>query len=226
MLDEVVDERVDARRAALAENADRLRGERGGVEDTRAQRVVDVMVEVGETVGDAHDRALERRRSGRAAGVAEDPVADLLTQVQAAPVAFERVHDAQRLCPMVEVAPEALAQAAVEHVLPDVTKRRMAEVVAEPDRLSEVLVQGEGPRDGARDPRDLEGVGQAGAVVVALGGDEHLGLVLETAKRLAVDDPVAVALKRRAQPAVVLGDDAEGGIRARRFSATATGSST
>ena len=42
---------------------------------------------------------------------------------------------------MVKVAAEALAQAAVEHVLADVPERRMAEVVAEPDRLGEVLVQ-------------------------------------------------------------------------------------
>ena len=148
--------------------------------------------------------------------MAEDPVTDLLGQIQAAAVAFERVHDAQRLLPVVEVAAEPLAQAAVEHVLPDVTERRMAEVVPEPDRLCEVFVQRECARDGARDSGDLERVGQAGAVVIALRRDEDLCLVLETAKRLAVDDPVAVALKRRAQTAVVLGGDAAGGIGACR----------
>ena len=45
---------------------------------------------------------------------------------------------------------------------------------------------------------------QPGAVVVALGGDEHLRLVFEAAEGLGVDDPVAVALKRRAQRAVGL----------------------
>jgi hypothetical protein len=37
-----------------------------------------------------------------------------------------------------------------------------------------------------------------GAVVVALRRHEHLGLVLQATKRLAVHDPVAIALKRRA----------------------------
>ncbi len=50
-------------------------------------------------------------------------------------------------------AAEALAQAAVEHVLADVPERRVAEVVAEPDRLGEVLVERERARDRARDRR-------------------------------------------------------------------------
>src|SRR5947209_16817493 len=37
--------------------------------------------------------------------------------------------------------------------------------------------------------------------MVAGGSDEHLCLVLETAKRLAMDDPIAIALKRRPQAA-------------------------
>ena len=36
-------------------------------------------------------------------------------------------------------------------------------------------------------------------VVVALGGHEHLGLVLEPPERLGMDDAVAVALERRAE---------------------------
>ena len=100
---------------------------------------------------------------------------------------------------MAEAAAEALAQARVEHALADVAERRVAEVVPEPDRLGQVLVEPERPGDGARDPARLERVGQAGAVVVALGRDEDLRLVLEAPERLRVDDPVAVALERRAQ---------------------------
>ena len=51
---------------------------------------------------------------------------------------------------------------------------------------------------------DLERVREPRAVVVALGRDEHLRLVLEPPERLGVHDPVAVALERRAQRAVVL----------------------
>ena len=77
-------------------------------------------------------------------------------------------------------------------------ERRVAEVVAQADRLGEVLVEAQGARHVARDAARLERVGQPGAVVVALGRDEHLGLVLEAPEGLGVHDPVAVALERGA----------------------------
>ena len=106
----------------------------------------------------------------------------------------------------------ALAQRRVERVLAGVAEGRVAEVVAEPDRLGQVLVEAERAGDRAGDPAGLERVGEAGAVVVAFGRDEDLRLVLEPAKRLRVDDPVAVALERRAQRAVGLLDLSPGGI--------------
>jgi hypothetical protein len=80
----------------------------------------------------------------------------------------------------------------------------VAEVVAEADRLGEVLVERQRAGDRPRDLRDLERVGQARAEVIALWRDEDLGLVLQAPERLGVHDPVAIALQRRAQPAVVL----------------------
>ena len=84
----------------------------------------------------------------------------------------------------------------------------MAEVVAEPDRLDEVLVEPQRARHAAGDAGRLERVGQARAVVVAFGGDEDLGLVHEPAEGLGVNDAVAVALKGRAETAWRLGADA------------------
>ncbi len=95
-------------------------------------------------------------------------------------------------------------------------ERRVAEVVAETDRLGEILVQAQRTGSGARDLRDLERMGQARPVVVAGRRDEHLRLVLEPPERLRMDDPVTVALKRGPQPAVGLRDDAVGWIRAGR----------
>jgi hypothetical protein len=43
--------------------------------------------------------------------------------------------------------------------------------------------------------RDFEAVGQADAEMIAIGGDEHLGLVAQAAEGGAVDDAVAVALE-------------------------------
>ncbi len=103
---------------------------------------------------------------------------------------------------------EPLLEHLVQRLLPGVPERRVAEVVAEPDRLDEVLVQPQRARDAAGDAGRLERVGQARAVVVALGGDEDLGLVHQPAEGLGVNDAVAVALKGRAETAWLFGADA------------------
>ena len=110
----------------------------------------------------------------------------------------------------------AFGQALVEHGLPDVAERRVAEVVPEPDRLRQVLVEAQRPRHVAGDPARLEGMGEPSAVVVALGRDEDLRLVLEAAEGLGVDDPVAVALERGAVVRVRLGAVAMRGVGPRR----------
>ena len=102
---------------------------------------------------------------------------------------------------MAEATLESLLKRLVEGLLAGMAERGVAEVVAEADRLDQVLVQTKRARDAAGDAGRLERVGQAGAVVVALGGDEDLGLVHETAEGLRVDDAVAVALKWRAEAA-------------------------
>ena len=135
-------------------------------------------------------------------------------------VALEHLDHPQRVLVVLEAAAAALAQRRVERLLAGVAEGRVAEVVAEPDRLGQVLVQAQRPGDGAGDPAGLQRVGEAGPVVVALGGDEDLGLVLEPAEGLRVDDAVAVALERRPQRAVGLLDararPGRSGSRARR----------
>jgi hypothetical protein len=110
---------------------------------------------------------------------------------------------------------EARAPRAIEHLLADVPERRVPEIMAEPDRLREVLVEPQRTRHGARDLRRLERVREPRAVVIPLRRDEHLRLVLEPAEGLAVNDPVAVALEGGAQPAVLLRLLASGRVRAR-----------
>ena len=153
----------------------------------------------------------DSRRDGP--GVVEDAVAHLVREVEAAAVALEHVDDAQRVLVVAEAAVEALAQRAVERRLARVAEGRVPEVVAEADRLGEVLVEAQRARDGARDPDRLERVREARAVVVALGRDEDLRLVLEPPERLAVGDAVAVALERAAQPARLLLDEPAARLR-------------
>ena len=98
-----------------------------------------------------------------------------------------------------------LAQHLVERFLARVPERRVTHVVPEADRLRQVLVQPQRAGDDAGDAGRLERVGHPGAVVVAGRVDEHLGLALQAAERLRVEDPVAVALERRAHAALFLG---------------------
>ena len=113
--------------------------------------------------------------------------------VEGGVAALELGHDAQGMAVVVEAA--VLDHAGVKRVLPGVPKRRVAEVVGERDRFGEVVVEPQGAGERARDLRHLDRVGEAGAEMVALVIDEHLGLVGEPAESGRMNDPVAVALE-------------------------------
>ena len=168
-----------------------------------AHGVVDVVVDVRDPVDDAHDAALERRGLLRP-GVRVDPVPNLGGQVQL-------LGDPQRLLVVAEAEPESLAQRLVERLFARMSERRVAHVMPEPDRLGEILVQAERPRDDPRDAGRLERVRHASPVVVAGGVDEDLRLSLEPPERLRVEDAVAVALEGCPDPALLLGAQAPGG---------------
>ena len=123
------------------------------------------------------------------------------------PIVLEHVDDAQALLVVIEPAGHEL----VDHALAGVAERRVAEIVAERDRFGELFVQPQDLGDRPRDLRHLERVRQPRAVVVAGRREEDLGLVLEPAKRLAVDDAIAIALKRRSH--VVFGLFAQAAAR-------------
>src|SRR2546426_2485757 len=74
--DQIVHKGVDAARAAISEQRDLGLWQRGGIENPEADRVVDVVVDVGDAVDDPDDLAFLRQRRLRA-GMREDPVADL-----------------------------------------------------------------------------------------------------------------------------------------------------
>ena len=104
---------------------------------------------------------------------------------------LQRGDDMQRMGVVVEAAEQA--EALVERALAGMAERRMAEVVAERGGLGEILVEAERAGDRARHLGHFQGVGQAGAEMVALVEDEHLGLVGEPPERRRMDDAVAVA---------------------------------
>ena len=82
----------------------------------------------------------------------------------------------------------------------------MAQIVGERDGLGEVGIQPQRRRHRSRDLRHLQRVGEPGAEVVALVGDEDLGLLLQPSESRGMDDAVAVAVEVRARAAARLLD--------------------
>jgi hypothetical protein len=70
----------------------------------------------------------------------------------------------------------------VERILPAMAEGRVAEVVGQRQRLRQILLERQFARDGPRDLRDLQDVGQPGPEMVALVVDEDLRLVLQPRK--------------------------------------------
>src|ERR671913_1260535 len=71
----------------------------------------------------------------------------------------------------------------------------VAEIVAEGDRLREVFVEAESTGYGTGYLHHLQGMREACSEVVAVRGDEDLGLVHEPAEGLGVDNAVPVTLE-------------------------------
>ena len=196
--------RVSIRFAAgRPEQLDLLRRQIPLGDDPGPQRVVDVVVDVGDPVHDPSPPSPPASPASRArCGAGSRPAPARSGSAPAhrppaarPPAASARCGESRRPCSR---------SASSSTSSPMWPNGRVAEVVAEPDRLGQVLVQPQRPRHRARDEAGLERVGEPGPVVVALGRDEHLRLVLEAPERLRVDDPVAVALERRPHRAVGL----------------------
>src|SRR4030095_6962850 len=191
-------------------------------QDSRAHRVIDVVIDVRHDVGHPGDLAFNRagamfrRRADRhavlALRMARNAVANLPRQVQPMAIVLEHVDDAQALLVMIESAGYERAQ----DPLAGVAERRVAQVVTKRDRFGQLLVQPQHLRDRPRDLRDLERVRQARAIVVASRREEDLRLVLETTEGLGVDDAIAIALERRADRILSLLTDAAPAVGAFR----------
>ena len=86
----------------------------------------------------------------------------------------------QRVRIMVE--PASIGERRGQRLLTAMPERRMAKVVGEAQRLGQILIKPEHPRHRPPDLRDFNRVGQANAEMIAVGSDEHLGLVAQPAK--------------------------------------------
>ena len=215
MVDDIANYGVDALGVASAECVGYGCGKVSGGDDACAESVGEVVVEIGNGVGDSHNLRFERevvfeRRYKIAArlGMPENALPDFVRKVKPAPLSFYTLHDVKAL----PVVSEAAGQNLVQLVFTDMPKRCVSKVMPKPYRLGEVFIEIERARDGARNLADFESVGKAGNIVVAQWRNEDLRLMLQPAERLAVEDAVSVALVFSAYIGWRLGDGASGGL--------------
>ena len=116
---------------------------------------------------------------------------------------LEARQHAQRL--RVVIKPAIRGHHRVQRAFSGVSERRMANIVGQSQGFGEILVQAERAGGRAGDLGDLKGMRKTGPVMIALMGDEDLGLLLEATEGVRVNNPVPVALKIRPGTAWRLG---------------------
>ena len=163
-------------------------------DDPGAQRVVQIVIQIGHVIAQPHHHRLPAllRVAG---GMGQDPDTGLPAQIETAAILFDAVHHPQGLLVMAE--PPGINP--IERPLPGMSEGCVPQVVTQSNGLRQIFIEHQRPRHRARQPGDLQRVGQARAVMVALRLKEHLGLVFQAAEGFAVRDPVGVPLKTGAQ---------------------------
>lgn len=193
----------------------------GKGEEARPEPILNVVIIVGDVVGESGDLSLgtcEGMEFKRLEGLIiakggrqtrrilpgpqertimlDDPLKGLPGEVQSVEsgiFVLKARQDPQGLG--VVIKPAIRGHDRIEGVFSGMAEGRMADIVGEGERFSEILVQPEGAGGRAGDLGDLKGMSEAGPVVIAFMGDEDLGLLLEATERVGVNDPVPVALK-------------------------------
>ena len=92
---------------------------------------------------------------------------------------------------------EAIRAELVQCLLTCMAKGGMPQIMGQTDRLGQILVEPQGPGNGAGDLRNLQCMSQPGPVQIAFRREKHLRFLLEAAEGLAVQHPVTVSLEHR-----------------------------
>ena len=109
-------------------------------------------------------------------------------------VALLQLRDDSEGLPIVIESTGVLHQPGQSHFA-GMAKWRVPEVMRKADDLNQILVPAERPRQRPADLRNLEGVRQTRAKIVAFIDDEYLGLVFQSAESRRVQHTIAIALE-------------------------------
>ena len=137
------------------------------------------------------------------ARVLDDAFANAKRQVQSAMCGvtlLKVLDDAQRVQVVVEAPPVTL-EAAVQCTLAGMSKRRMADVVNQRQRLRQIFVQTKRGRGPTSDLRHLNRVGQAAAKVVGRAAGKDLRLACKPPEGASLHDALPITLEGRTRGA-------------------------
>src|ERR1700722_19749919 len=179
-------------------------------EQTRRKRVIQVGRVVGYLVGEIDELGLQgwaqtgkvfiQRRILTLSEVArmfDDPFPQLEGEVQprkARITVLESFDHSQRMQIVIETFAEP-AHLPVQFLLAGVGEGRMADVVAQRERLGQIFIQCQNRSHCTRDLRNFDGVGQPVAEMVGDSGWKNLHFILQPAEGAGVDDAIAIALE-------------------------------
>ncbi len=193
------DDGVEALGMAVSKDpADILRNVTG-LNNTGAEGIAEVMVDVGDGIAEAADFGFEanllvgltnRIEATAPLGVVEDTLPNFPGKVESLSFFLQHINDAQALLSMSEAAGDSFSK----KIFAKVAKRRVAKVMRQRYGFSEVFIETQSPSDGSRNLSNFNGVGESCGEVVAQGGNKDLRLVLEAPKCLGVDYSVTVSL--------------------------------
>ncbi len=175
----------------------------------RAQAVIQIMGGVSQGIGDVDNLRLDMPpqigveifgiRAVILGFVLHHPLKHLPGEVQTGKIGiplFQFGHNTERLFVMVKTA--VFQHQAGKGAFTGMAKRGMPKIMRQRDGFRQVFIGPQRPGDGATDLGDFHGVGEAGAVIIALVVNEHLGFIFQSAEGCGMDDAVAVALKNGA----------------------------
>ncbi len=179
-------------------------------EQVRFVAIVKVGGVVGDLVGMVDELGFERRplieqifgQLGILGGrvvvrVLDDAFANLEGEVQSGMrgITLLKVFDDAQCVKIVVEALAVLAHRQVQGALAGMSEGGMADVMHQGEGFDEAFIQAERGGDGARNLRDLDGVGEPGAEMIREALGEDLGLILQTAEGAGMNHAVAVALE-------------------------------
>ena len=184
---------------AFAEDPSHIRRKALFLQNSAALSVVNVVVDIGDSVGKFDNSSL-KGVCLFSARMAKYSVADFIGKVQPSALFLNHVNNPKALFKMSESA----LRYRIERALPCVAERSVAKVVTESNSFGQILIQRKTDGNRPRNLRNLKGMGEAGPVMVAVRRKENLRLMLEPPKGTAMYDSVSVALKGGSDGAFLL----------------------